>query len=206
MVAPVDIVNIALGRIGQPLLTSLEDDDGKAAKYARLFYPSSRDQMLRAFPWRRIKKRIAVAADPAAPVWGYDKRYALPSDLLRLLEVAANDKVIRNSEWELEGNWLLTNFDGPLYLRYLYASTDPNEWDVLMHSVIAAHLAVELAEPLTQDDSKKRLAVQMFQLVMADARHANAQEGNPVKLNTPDSWESVRYGGGDPTERGISEP
>jgi len=94
-----------------------------------------------------------------------------------------------------------------LLIRYIKDSEDPAEWDRLMVHAIAAYMAKDMAEALTQSRDKKAFAVGDWDAIMIQARHANAQEGNPVKLNSPDDWEAVRWTGGtDLTNRPISEP
>ncbi len=212
-ISPIDIANLALDKLGQPSIVTFQDES-KAARLTNRMYPLAKDYVFRMFPWRRLRTRALIAASTEVPAWGYQFEFPLPVDLLRLLDVASgqltsftNGSSTMQSGWELEGNSILTNVQGPLQIRYIKDSDDPAQWDRLMVHTIAAYMAKDMAEALTQDHKKKLFAVQDFEQITEQARHANAQEGNPVRLNSPDDWETVRWTGGtDLTNRNISIP
>ena len=202
----IDVCNLALDRLGQPPIVSL-DDSGKAPTLCKRMYPLARDEMLRRVPWRRLKKRAVIAAVGVPPVWGDGLLYELPGDLLKLLDVYSNSNYVQNVGWELEGNQILTQADGPLHIRYIVKSNDPSSWDSLMISTVAAYMAKDMAETLTQDATKKQYAYQDFMAIMDEAKHANSQEGVYVNIDDADTWVTDRYGGSsNVTARGISEP
>ena len=204
MPTAIDIANWSLDLIGQPHITSFEDGT-KASKLVNRMYPLVRDEVQRAHPWRWLRARASLAADATAPAWGYDRRYQIPADMLRLLDVYKGD-IPQFSGWELEGQYILTNEASPIYIRYIAQQTDPNRWDSLLRSAIAARLASQIAEPLTQDPSKRNFARAEYKEIMKHARLVSAQEGNATSVNVPDRWESVRYGSVfDPEYRDITE-
>lgn len=206
MVSPVDICNLALTSLGQPTIVQIDppDANSKSARLCAQLYPLLRDETLRSHPWRRLKKRAELAADVVAPVWGFTTQFPLPADLLRLLDVYTGDSRLRT--WELEGDNLLCDEDGPIQIRYIKDSTDPDEWDSILVTAMAYRLAVDLAEPLTQDPSKKQFAIAKFQEAMATAKNASGQEGTPQDVGLPDQWVSARFGAGSfDAARGISE-
>ncbi len=202
-VSPVDIANLALDKLGQPPIVTFQDTSKQGLLCNRM-YPLARDFIFRTFPWRRLRARAQLAADTEAPLFQYQFRFRLPMDLLRLLDVSSdsgtrdffNGRGVMNQGWELEGEFILTNVQGPLNIRYIKKSEDPGQWDMLMIHSIAAYMAKDLAEVLTQDTSKKQFAANDYAAIMTQARQANAQEGNPVQLNNPDGWEVVRWAGG----------
>ena len=202
---PVDICNIALvSHLGQDQIISLSDGT-KAADLCSTMYPIVRDEMIRSHPWRRLKKRATLAADATAPVWGFNYRYAVPTDMLKLLDVWKDD-VIYTDRWEMEGDYILMDDTGPIQIRYMKDSNDPDEWDSLMVQCFAARLGVALAEPLTQSQEKIGRAVSIFQELEARAQHESSQEGQPTAYGQPDGWDLIRYGGAsdDVLSRGIS--
>ena len=77
-----------------------------------------------------------------------------------------------------------------------------------MQNAVAYRIAVDLAEPLTQDASKKQFAIAKYNEVMEAAKSISAQEGTPTDIGLPDPWVSIRFGGStvDLLSRGISEP
>lgn len=208
MTSPVDICNLALSSLGQPTIVQIDppDANSKAARLCAQLYPSLRDETLTAHPWRRLKKRVTIAASVVAPDWGFTTQYPIPADLIGFI----NDLYVGGRKlmhFEFEGEFILCNETGPLQIRYLRKSEDPNEWDSLMQQAVSYRLAVDLAEPLTQDASKKQFAIGKYAEVMRTAKSVSAQQGTPVTLGLPDPWVTARYGGTDGLlTRRISEP
>jgi len=205
--APVDICNIALVQLGQDQIMTLTDKV-KAAQLCNTMYPVIRDEMIRAHPWRRLKVRTNLAFQAGVtPPFQYLFSYLLPADYILLLDVWAGGQILRQ-QWEMEGNTILANVEGPLQIRYIRDSNDPSEWDSLMVMTFAARLAYALAEPLTQDSEKIKLAAAKFNELERRAKKAAASEGTPVNIEQPDPWVAVRFGGSvfDASLRNISEP
>lgn len=183
MTSVVDICNYALAKVGEQTIVSLGDGT-PPSNYCDLLYGKSRDFILRAHPWNCAIKRKALAASTTEPVYDYDNRFPLPSDLLRLLDV---DLENYTSGWRVENRAVLADTTGPLNIRYIYRIQDPNEFDSHVVELIAAHLAVELAEPLTQSNTKKQILMQEFKDTFTIARRSDAQEDSPTRRESG-SW------------------
>lgn len=193
-ITPVDICNDALISLGQDPITTLEDNT-KAAQLCNTMYPFIRDEMLRSVPWRRLKERANLAYQAGVtPAWQYKYSFLTPSDMITLLDVWVGGAPFRKG-WELEGNAIVTNVVGPLQIRYIRDSNNPDEWDSLMRRTISLKIALDLAEPLTQDSTKVQQAGAKFALVEKRAKHENSQEGNSVPMEQPDPWVTARYAG-----------
>lgn len=186
MPSVVDVVNRALDKLGYGPITSLDDGD-KPANLATRTWPIVRDQVLRDHPWNFAVSRAITAPDSTAPSWGFSYRHLMPSDLLRLLEV----RDLSTSEYQLEGRYILTD-ESVLYIRYIARVTDPNQYDSLFVDTVASRLAYEMAESLTQSNTKRELAWQEYTDGLERARRADAQENPPVVFEE-DSWIDVRY-------------
>ena len=110
------IHNLGLGLVGE---FGVEDTAASRALKQNLlcirYYPSARDLTLRAHPWNEAKKRVVIAQTSDEPVFGYDRRYSVPSDSLRVLSV--NDDLGADvrlnfsgvDAWEVEGDYILAN-------------------------------------------------------------------------------------------------
>ena len=79
-----DIANMALIMLGQQPITSLDDSNNRAV-LANKRLADVRDSVLRAHPWNSAVMRASLTADGTAPTWGFDKRYALPADFVRMI-------------------------------------------------------------------------------------------------------------------------
>ncbi len=108
------IYNLALGHIGD---FQVEEGatDSKQYELCSRYYNQARDITLKSHPWNEAKKRVIIAQEDDNSVFGYDRRYSVPSDSLRVLSV--NDSLgadIRNKAhgvdaWEVEGDLILAN-------------------------------------------------------------------------------------------------
>ncbi len=108
--------NLALGRIGE---ASVEDTTASRALKQNLlcirYYDQALYITLRAHPWNEAKKRVVIAEDSDAPVFGYDRQYTQPTDSLRVLsvnDITGADTRNRASgihAWEVENGKILAN-------------------------------------------------------------------------------------------------
>ena len=184
MTSVVQICNLALQKLGASHIVSLTEDS-KGARECNLAYEPVRDAELRAHTWNFAKARVVLAPDSTAPPFGFDYQFTLPSDFLRL------HPVDEETDWTIEGNKLLTNDGDTLNLGYIKRVTDPNIFDSTFVEVLAARLAMELAEPITQSNTKKDFAVKEYKRALLEARRVNAIENVSVEPPT-DRWISVR--------------
>lgn len=192
MPSKVDVANWALDRIGAKPIVSF-DDNTPTANYVKRLYPLCRDELFRKFSWRCLVKRVELSADTTAPAFGYLYRYLLPSGCLFIREVRSGDTILHDG-WEREGDYILTDYAAPLRLLYTYKEEDPNKWDSLLVSTVAAYLSYTLAEPITQSPEKIAMALRHYDQTVREAKFVNAQEGTRRQL-AEDSWHAVRRGG-----------
>lgn len=184
MVSTVDICNRALQKLGHTKITSL-DDDVKAARESQRAYALVRDAVFRDHPWNSLLARASLAALSEAPAWGFARQYQLPVDCLRVLEADTP------CDWRVEGRRILCNAAAPLNILYVRQEDDPQQYDLLLVEALAARLAGELAEALTQSNTKKEMAEREYLEVLGRARRADAQEGAAQRLFRS-SWLEAR--------------
>jgi len=80
-----DIVNLALDVIKTENINNVEiPGTDKAAEVANRWYDDVRQKALEGFPWNFATKREAIPLNAAAPDFGFDDAYVLPSDYLSL--------------------------------------------------------------------------------------------------------------------------
>lgn len=182
MASKVEICNRALQKVGAERITSLTEDSNNA-RACNVLFESVKLAELRLHPWNFAIKRAQLAASATPPVFGRPNSYPLPADFVRLLppypEMNFNDL-----DWQIEGKAIYTFDNAPLPIRYIYDVTDPNEMDVLFRESLAAKLAVELAEELTQSPSKKDALNDGYDKSIREAKRNNGIEN--VGLQPPD--------------------
>lgn len=192
MASQVQIANRALTKVGESRILSLSDDV-EAARTLSSVWDVLRDAEYRMRNWNFTITRASLAALVAAPNWGYTSQYQLPSDCIRVVQVdeyfpGPSMSDYRNSSeaaWQIEGGRILTDLTAPLKIRYISRVEDTGLWDALFVEVFACRLAVEIAERLTQSDSKRQLAWKEYNEAVRVAVRSDAVENPPEPL--PDS-------------------
>ena len=185
MPSETDICNRALSRVGEARITSLTDDT-KQARACNSAYAHVRDEVLRSHPWNSAITRTTLAKLSSSPAYGYDDQYQLPSDCLRVVEIYET-----KLPWVVEGRKLLSDEGAPLSVRYVRREEDPNQYDPMLASAVAARLAIELCEELTQSNTKRERALVEYEQILSRARMADAQEQSPMPFEE-DDWINAR--------------
>ena len=179
MASETEIANAALDKLGEPPLTSF-DDESRGARLAKRTYADLRDALLREYPWNFAMHRAELAADEDGPEWGYTYRYPLPADFLRQIEIYNPNA----AEWRMEGGAILTDLGAPLQLRYIRRITDVNAMDFDFREALSARLAMEWAQALTQDGSTVERMAALYEAKLRTARAADGHEEEPRALET----------------------
>lgn len=182
----VDTCNSALLRVGAASILSLADNSVEA-RACSICYDSNRRDELRKHKWNFALKRAVLAPDTTAPAFDFLYAFTLPTDCLRVLRPATT-----NLDWQIEGRKILTNDGNVLYLKYIADIEDVAQWDPSFYNVMAASLAVDLCEKLTQSNTKKQQLNKEYMDAVADARRTDAFESGPEDA-ADDYWWLVRY-------------
>ncbi len=185
--AAADVVNHALVLLGDTETITDITDNVVVARAANTIYNKTRQAELRKHPWNFARKSVQIAKDATDPdvSSGYNYRYALPGDYMRLVK---NDE---DDSWQISESWIFTDDSGPLYFTYVADVTDTDSWDVLFFEAMAHRMALLLQPLRTKSNTKKQLSEKDYDRVIAAARKANAFEREPVKPKE-DVWVSVR--------------
>lgn len=185
----VEICNRALQKLGAKRITSLTQDTPNA-RACNVAYEVLKKAELRSHPWNFAIKRAELAADATDPSWGRSKAFTLPEDFLRLLDDYPED-LSNSKDWQIEGKKIITDDSAPLYIRYIYDVTDPNEFDALFCEALSSRIAMEICEELTQSNSKIATMEGMYIKTIREARRINAIE-NVAAKPPEDEWVTVR--------------
>jgi hypothetical protein len=189
MATETEICNMALAKIGQSSIINIDTDTSNPAVKCALHFDTVRDYLLRSYAWQFAITRDTLALDGTAPEFGYDHRYVLPADFLRLIDVYEP-----GGEYAIEGNYILTD-DDEVQIWYVRQVTDTTEFDSLFVKVFTLALAVELANCLSQDKSLAQLVLEELRSVLAKANLVAAVEKNTPSHPSPMTWNQARTGG-----------
>lgn len=194
----VAIVNMALLKLGEPPIQSLQDNV-KAARLASQVYDPVLDQELARHFWRfAIARKLideAVNDEPRGP---FQYAYSLPADWLTTvwigdlptgtLPVPVDDV----PEWSHEGRYILTNEAAPISLLYVRRVQDPTLFHAQFAELFSARLAMEMADSLTNSTTKWQKCRTLYKDALAEARRIQAIM-EPPRFSTPsDSWLTSR--------------
>lgn len=207
MASEVDIANRALSMLGEIRITSL-DDNNKPARAMKARYTLLRDAELSAYPWRFSVKRVSLAASTDTPAWGYSTIYNRPVDDLRPIKVGGayvNAESIgvfyestgvytEQSPYEIIEGRIHTDLSAPLNYEYVSQVTDAGQFDPLFVEALAARLAADAAEELTQSNSKQEKAMLVYKRTLAEARRVNSLY-RPPRRKTNGRWTASRFTG-----------
>lgn len=190
MASETQICNRALQKLGAKRIASLSEDsrNGRAMNVA---YEPVRDLLLRSHVWNCAVKRVSLPADASAPAFTYARSFTLPSDFVRLLSRDPSTNY-NDLDWVIESGKILTDDPAPLEVRYVFRLTDPNGMDSSFREALAARLAVETCEEITQSNTKFNLVSSWYREAIAEARRASALEKIAPVEPTDDTWITVR--------------
>ena len=183
----VDICNLALGRLGESAIISLEDPNEQARACAR-FYASTRDQALRDHLWSFAKRRAVLSEILPPPTFGWGHHYQLPIDCLRVfaLNREAEDLSTGDPPHTIEGRRLLTDESGARIV-YVARTIDTGQYDATFVEVLALLLASKLTTILTGSRDTDQKFLNMYRMAMGTARRQDANEGRKDSALPADS-------------------
>lgn len=200
MASQVSICNIALGNLGDKLISSLTEST-KRAMYCNQFYDLVRDEVLKATKWKFAQKRVALALNTTDPLFGFEYSYMYPADCLQLHYLI--DENDQKYAYAVEQKDIYTDCE-EAYVKYTMKIVDPAKYPIGFVICMAFRLASFLAIPLTGDkklrDSMRSEYGDML-LLHSDSDQAQGYS-NPQAGADDDSWIKARTSSG----TGSSDP
>lgn len=191
MISEVEIVNIALGRLGESPIQSFEEGS-VPANMAKVFYTPARRAVLRAYNWNFSLKTVRLAKLAVEPV---DFRFAfsLPSDCLRVVRVYRKDETdtcgIRYAV--RAGGFLYTSFD-EVYCEYVADVEDVSAFDDKFIEALSYKLASDLAMPVKGSSELMGGYMNVFNSLIPEAATLTSGESLTTPCDNP--YLEARYG------------
>jgi len=179
MPTDIQIVNNALRKLGEQPISSLSGTS-ETEKIAGDSYTYIRDALLSEFPWNFATRRTAINAFASAPVWGFARKYALPTDLLRLIEVENNF----DHPYKVEDGWILTDLESPINIKYVYTIQETQMTPAFVEA-LSSRLAFEWARPLSQTSTVVSEMFELYKNKLRVARAFDSQTETQESLDFP---------------------
>lgn len=194
MTSQVEVVNLALTKLGAARITAITDASKSARVMSSLWSVVRRAELRRAL-WSFALRRTALPALSDAPAFGFARAFQLPADYLRLVQVgqtyvspSQTDYVTGdNSPWAIEAGQILTDFGAPLQIRYVGDVEDTGTFDALFVQCFASALAYEACEEITNSTAKRQMLAEDYKAQRRDAVATGAIERPPESI-ADDSW------------------
>ena len=196
MASEIDIVNLALSRLGDSAtVSSLDPPEGSAqAEHAARFYPIARNTLLEAHNWLFATRRKSLALTTESS-WGWAYAYAAPSESIKLLAIlpldASSDDETQPYEIESgeQTNIILTDQENAV-ARYIALVTDTTRYSPLVVDALAWLLASYLAGPILKGDAGMSMAsacYKSFLMVLGQAKTSDANQRKILTEHAP-AW------------------
>ncbi len=170
MASEVDIINLALSRLGDSAtVSSISPPEGSAqAEHAARFYPIARNSLLELHSWGFATRRKPLAMLTSnSSVW--DFAYATPAGMLAPLCVLPNDATDDAAdtrpyiiESDDSGGRILYTDQADAILRYTALITDTTRFSPLFVDALSWLLASNLAGPLLKGDAGRNASMSCY--------------------------------------------
>lgn len=210
MAGPIDICNLALGRIGRDETITSFTEQSKAARKCAQFYPQCLDEVLAKYPWAFAQRIEALAPVPLDSdlIPGYGYGYQKPVDAIAIHAIIPDGYVGDATAFFTGccGPWNPQPYrHGVQYrqalsadkLRVIYLTNVEGAWVVytvrventelfppMLVSMLADRLAMELAMPMTADPRWFQVAQQRYANTAIEAASRELEQETPERRST----------------------
>ena len=187
MASAIEVANMALSLVGDETIATFSDEN-KRARMVALHFDQARKSALRMAVWGCCTKRVSLPKDATAPAWGWENRFALPGDYIRLADILNTSK---DCSYEIEDRFIVTNLEAPLKIRYVFDDQDVSGFDPLLTQVFVHNLAMMLVEPLSHSSTRYDRLEAALRMYLARASRVDGSE-KPARDIKPSSWVTAR--------------
>jgi len=187
MTTSIDIANRALILLGGREITSFIDGSNES-KIAKSLYQSTRDYVLRAYPWASLKKRVELVELLEPPISGYSHQYQIPNDSVRVISVLTPNGDVK--QWEVNGQLVLTDAK-PISIVYLSNTVAEQQYSSQLVQALVYRLAAEASYAMTGSSQAQQNFNALFENVLDEARTTDALEQSSHRIG-PSNFERIR--------------
>jgi hypothetical protein len=183
----VEVCNLALVRVNQNTISSLEEDTSIQAQLCRLVFDHSKECILSQYPWSFATKENDLARDVNV-ITNYSFVYFLPEDFLRL--IALYDGNYRElialtaykPAYEIQSGRLLTDVS-PCIMKYTYNLQEIPKMSPLFIDAMVLDIAIRITKVLNDSSTYLQQLEQDFSLTFEKAKIEDARQKQlpPIK-------------------------
>lgn len=184
MLTNTDVCNMALAHLGKGRIASMEEQT-ELARQCKLFYDSTKKQLLREYAWGFAKRIIRLAElTEESPYWEY--LYAYPEKCISVRKIFASDNVNRYIDGDNKDDWdLFLATDNVLavgcnineaFMEYTYDVDDVTLFSADFLDALVHMLAFNICLPLTGNTALQQQHYQLAQAALMKAKYTTAVE------------------------------
>jgi hypothetical protein len=188
-----DLCNLALMKIGENTITSIDNPNDKNARHAKLHYAQVRDEVLRAHFWGFALSTVVLEAEETTTEltaelagWGY--AFLIPAGFLKLEKLTGEGRKLDRFRMQriTAGRAILAEVE-EITLHYVAQVTDPDEYDPLFTAALVTLLASRLARAITGSEQLEQSLLQRYETVdlpaarTADGHESRSNENHPLE-------------------------
>lgn len=170
-----EICNLALGRIGNFRITSIDETGSAEAEHCRRFFEITRQSLLRDFDWNFATEETELSAIADGEAFDYDYAYALPADYLQAINFNGTSAGTKQSLWRI-AKGILYSDETESTLEYIRDVEDCTEWDSVFVQAFAWYLAAAIAPSITSSPASAADFLRAGKLFLSEAKGIDTQE------------------------------
>ena len=188
----IQVCNRALAFLGQPRITAFFDETVESRLCGEL-YDTTRQALLRSYPWNCATKVDTLAKLPEVPnkETGHSFYYQVPVDELRIIRVVKLTEgsggfyysflyPTDDSHWERHGDKIATSVD-PCPVEYI-RDIESHEMDLHLQDALAYQMAADLAYALTGSSKMMESRTELALVKLQEARTTDSLESGTKKI------------------------
>lgn len=178
-----DICNLALDYLNVRNITS-RDENTKSAKKCDAWYDIVRKSLLLNLNASfSIERATLSEVRNFVPVYGYGKAYALPKDLLQVLNLG---NPLADNLYQIEGDYFYCDDSVErVDIRYISDCKTVTKYDSEFIDLFALRLAEKICIPLTEDIEKMNWIKQLAQQKYIETSTKYGRDNRLVVINRP---------------------
>lgn len=189
MATDVQVINLGLAKIAASRINSISPGSTSLERHCATGYSHWKRSELGKRRWlfATVRRYKMGQLEELEGDDKYQYKYNLPADCIRPIRE-------KHSEWTQYGKQLYSNDDN-LYIDYI-RNVPESDWDDLFVEVMAARVALECTEQVTQSNTKKADNSALYRDAINQAANVNAFIRGPEDIQADDSdftWVTARY-------------
>jgi hypothetical protein len=181
----VEIINVALARLGESPIQSL-DEGTVPANVAKIFYDQERRATLRDYNWNFALKTARLAKLAETPV-DFRFAYALPSDCIRAIRLRSGgvpDYAGPGLRFVVRGGMVLSDED-PALLEYVSNCTDTTQFDDKFIEALSYKLASAMAMSIKGSTELTQSFLREYTAIVSQAAALSGNENRDADNENP---------------------